>query len=352
MAHIYISYAPEDYEFAEIIQRRLEREGLPVWIDANPDELPDVIPSVTDYWRQEIDDAIQNAFSLITLVTPQANLFDHVKYEWTFALGLGLPVIPVIFEEAELSTRLKNLTCLDFSNRRERPWSDLLTRLKALQAEYQPVDRSRVRSRPAPTAQADIANLREVLARVMQGEASAIARLVELAPQPTLQLFQTALNMADLRSPFLKALSAGSPSSEAPHVFLSYSRRDMVVMQRLRDDMRNAGLQVWTDESLTPGTSSWQAAIERAIERAVCVVVLFTPDSRQSEWVMAELQYARMQKVVIVPVLMRGDESQSIPMAFANWQWLDLREETLYRLGLAKLVNAIEVYVQRRPAYH
>lgn len=348
MAHVYISYAPEDYEFAEIIQRRLARESLPVWIDSNPAELPDIIPSLRDYWRQEIDDAIQNAFSLITLVTPQANLFDHVKYEWTFALGVGVPVMPLIFEQAELSTRLKNLNCLDFSNRRDRPWNDLVARLKELQTVYESVDRRQLRAkRPLPPLP-DVGTLRDTLAQVMQGDASALTRLVELAPEPALQLFQAALNISDLRTPFLRFLSAGSSPSDIPHVFLSYSRRDLTAMNRLRDDMRNAGLRVWTDENLTPGTSSWQAAIEEAIERAVCVVVLFTPDSRQSEWVMAELQYARMQKVVIVPVLMRGDESRSIPMAFANWQWLDLREDTKYQHGLAKLVNAIEVYVQRK----
>ncbi len=348
MTHVYISYAPEDYEFAEIVQRRLARESFPVWIDANPAELPDVIPSVKDYWRQEIDDAIQNAFSLVTLVTPQANLFDHVKYEWTFALGVGVPVMPLIFEEAELSTRLKNLTCLDFSNRRERPWNDLVTRLKELQTGYESVDRRQRRAKRPLPSQADVGTLHDTLAQVMQGEASALMRLVELVPEPALQLFQAALNIPDLRTPFLRSLSVGSSPSDIPHVFLSYSRRDLTVMNRLRDDMRNAGLRVWTDESLTPGTSSWQAAIEKAIERAVCVVVLFTPDSRQSEWVMAELQYARMQQVVIVPVLMRGDEARSIPMAFANWQWLDLREDIQYRAGLSKLVNAIEVYMQRK----
>jgi hypothetical protein len=351
MAHIYISYAPEDYEFAEIIQRRLQREGFPVWIDADPDELPDVILSYRDYWRQEIDDAIQNAFSLITLVTPQANLFDHVKYEWTFALGVGVPVIPLIFETAELSSRLKNLTSLDFSNRRERPWNELITRLKELQTQYEAADRTPSRVRRSATQQADISSLRDALARIMQGETVALMHLVEMAPYPALQLFQSALNNADLRVPFLQALSAGSLGSENTHVFLSYSRRDLTAMNRLRDDMRNAGLQVWTDESLTPGTTSWQSAIEAAIERAVCVVVLFTPDSRQSEWVMAELQYARMQKVVIVPVLMRGDEARSIPMAFANWQWLDLREDIKYRDGLSKLVNAIQVYAQHKQAY-
>ena len=44
-------------------------------------------------------------------------------------------------------------------------------------------------------------------------------------------------------------------------VFLSYSRKDVDVMHRVRDALQAAKLDVWTDTSLEPGTPAWQSAI-------------------------------------------------------------------------------------------
>src|SRR5262249_9184032 len=93
------------------------------------------------------------------------------------------------------------------------------------------------------------------------------------------------------------------------HVFLSYPREDTAMMERIRDDLRSKGLTVWTDENLKPGTSSWKDAIEKAIENAGCVVVILSPDAKQSEWVKKEIDYAvEVCDLRIFPVLVRGDK--------------------------------------------
>src|SRR5690242_5799893 len=104
------------------------------------------------------------------------------------------------------------------------------------------------------------------------------------------------------------------------HIFLSYSRTDADMMKRIRDTLREEGLPVWTDESLTPGTPSWQSAIEEALENAGGVVVLLSPDARKSQWVANELSFASAQGVAIFPVLVRGDEKDSVPLQLANTQ--------------------------------
>ena len=55
----------------------------------------------------------------------------------------------------------------------------------------------------------------------------------------------------------------------APLVFLSYSRHNKDVMQRVVVWLREAGFDVWFDnEELTPGTPMWEAEIESAIAAA------------------------------------------------------------------------------------
>ena len=71
-----------------------------------------------------------------------------------------------------------------------------------------------------------------------------------------------------------------------PDVFLSYSRKDVDYMHRLRDDLVGAGLDVWTDESgLEPGSRRWTSLIEEALEQAQCMVVVLSPDAKESQWV-------------------------------------------------------------------
>jgi hypothetical protein len=108
-------------------------------------------------------------------------------------------------------------------------------------------------------------------------------------------------------------------------IFLSYSREDREIMQQIRHRLQAAGLSVWTDDNLAPGTPSWVRAIEKALDSAGCMVVLFSPFSKQSDWVREELDYARHQQRRIFPVLVAGDEGSSVPFGFSTTNWVDIR---------------------------
>ncbi|MBL8157223.1 MAG: toll/interleukin-1 receptor domain-containing protein, partial [Anaerolineae bacterium] len=348
MPHLYISYAPENFEFAEAVQRRLERNGCEVWIDSSPADLPDDAAQSRD-WRQEIDEAIRRSFALITIVTPHARAFEYVTYEWMFALGVGIPVVALLFEHTELPPRLKALPVLDFTQPRRAPWSQLLDLVQGYEARASGAVTAQPHGPPISGTAATLAGtgqartLLDLVQMIRAGEAeaqrSALMALAELNPDALVSLTQMALQRDELRIPLVQQI-IDRTLPPPRHVFLSYSRRDADLMHRLRDDMRQSDLAVWTDDALTPGDPQWQLAIQGAIEAAGSVVVIMTPDSKKSEWVLAELQYARTHKVVIVPVLMRGSEADAVPMAFINWQWLDLRGEALYGAGLSKLVGA------------
>jgi hypothetical protein len=129
------------------------------------------------------------------------------------------------------------------------------------------------------------------------------------------------------------------------HVFLSYSRTDADMMKRIRDTLREEGLPIWTDENLTPGTPSWQSAIEEALENAGGVVVLLSPDARKSQWVANELSFASAQGVAIFPVLVRGEEKDSVPLQLANTQRVDLRARFL--VGMQSLVDALREHLAK-----
>jgi len=132
--------------------------------------------------------------------------------------------------------------------------------------------------------------------------------------------------------------------SATTHLFLSYSRRDTQVMQRLRDDLRAAQVSVWVDEEgLEPGTPAWEAAIGKAIRGANCVLVVLSPDAEQSMWVARELAMAETLNKRIFPVLVRGTEQDAIPFRLMTHQWIDARQD--YAGAFDRLLGAVKKHL-------
>ena len=108
MQHVFISYQHEDIDFAENVIGRVEKAGFSTWTD---DKL-----HAGDEWREMIDIAIKNAFALIVIMTPEAKSSEYVTYEWAFAWGVGVKVIPLMLRSTQLHPRLEALQHLDFTS--------------------------------------------------------------------------------------------------------------------------------------------------------------------------------------------------------------------------------------------
>jgi hypothetical protein len=137
----------------------------------------------------------------------------------------------------------------------------------------------------------------------------------------------------------------------AHDVFISYGREDTVLMQQVEKALLDAGLTIWTDKGIAPGSPSWKSAIEQAILDTRCIVVLFSPDSSESRWVRAELDYADAQSKPIYPLLVRGDATNAIPFGFTTYQWIDIRDSARLEAGLAQLIAALKG-INAVPAHH
>jgi hypothetical protein len=62
-------------------------------------------------------------------------------------------------------------------------------------------------------------------------------------------------------------------------VFISYSRKDDRFVQRLTDDLRAAGYEVWMDISGLRGGQEWVGGIETAVRGCDAFVPIISPDS-------------------------------------------------------------------------
>ncbi|MGH9931480.1 MAG: toll/interleukin-1 receptor domain-containing protein, partial [Pyrinomonadaceae bacterium] len=125
MKHIFVSYAREDKNFARQLTSRLRESGKIPWQD-----LSNIKGG--DPWQIKIDEALRNAEALVVVMSPQATRSQYVTYEWAFALGAGVRVIPVVVKKrTALHPRLSSIQYIDFTTRRGRPWVDLRKALPA-----------------------------------------------------------------------------------------------------------------------------------------------------------------------------------------------------------------------------
>ncbi|MBA3870827.1 MAG: HEAT repeat domain-containing protein [Anaerolineae bacterium] len=130
--HVFISYKHEEQDFVEMLIRQLQAAGFPVWVDT--EQL-----RAGENWRESINAAIHDSFALILVISPDSKASQYVTYEWAYALGVGIKVIPVLLKPTEkLHPQIENLQYLDFTDSARPSWDKLLRRLWELQGENQP----------------------------------------------------------------------------------------------------------------------------------------------------------------------------------------------------------------------
>jgi HEAT repeat protein len=126
MAHVFVSYSHEDADFAQVLGGKLRDAGLSVRMDFDL--------GAGENWRVEIDADLRDAFAVVVVMSATANVSPYVNYEWAFAIGAGVPIVPLLLKIPAncLHPRLSVLQYLDFSNYASRPWERLLESLQDL----------------------------------------------------------------------------------------------------------------------------------------------------------------------------------------------------------------------------
>ena len=130
-------------------------------------------------------------------------------------------------------------------------------------------------------------------------------------------------------------------------IFLSYSSDDIDRVRPLVSQLESAGFTVWWDDRIDPG-SSFDREIERELEAAKCVIVVWSDTSVDSTWVREEAD-AGLQLNKLVPLLI--DDCQ-IPLGFRRVQaarligWPDGGQDLN---GVLARVEMLVTGIQRSP---
>lgn len=117
-------------------------------------------------------------------------------------------------------------------------------------------------------------------------------------------------------------------SRKGRHIFISYSLRDMGYVNRLEAELQANGYEVWRDRSDLNVGDTWVAKIEEALNDAWAVVVVQSPDSKESRWVFNEVEYAQNKGIPVIPILLEGEPW----FGFLHKQYFDMRGKEHQRL--------------------
>ena len=129
----------------------------------------------------------------------------------------------------------------------------------------------------------------------------------------------------------------------APKVFVSYSRHDRDITQRLVVDLTKAGAEVWVDvDGIQSG--NFMQAIDQALMKCDWMVLILSPSALESTYVSQET-YSALHRVQqgymkgVIPVVVDTCQPGSIPPQWDVLQRYDATQD--YAAALAGVVRAV-----------
>jgi hypothetical protein len=268
--------------------------------------------------------------------------WDYESYRRVVSIhlcGLGLTAVPSAIFELDaleelhlaknsltaLSSEISTLSALRTLDLRE----NVLTELPASLADLAELERLHAEGNPLARPPMEV---------VKQGMAAIRANL-RYAPPPPLE---------SSSAPALPATTPGAPpqstSSDTSriHVFISYSKKDQHYVDPLVRALQQQGFSVWIDNSnLTPGTPDWERAIREALQSCHAVVLVASPNSRESPYVRDEVALARKNEKRVIPLWVAGDDwENSIPLGWGQTQYIDGRNQQ-FTAAMEKVASAV-----------
>jgi WD40 repeat protein len=125
-------------------------------------------------------------------------------------------------------------------------------------------------------------------------------------------------------------------------VFISYSRRDKVFVQKLYECLKDANRTVWADWDSIPASSDWDAEIKQGIQETNSVIFVLSPEWIKSNECRKEMVHAVAMGKRLFPVLYLAVDPQDVPPELAKINWVYMRESDDFDKGFQTLCSAMD----------
>ncbi len=129
-------------------------------------------------------------------------------------------------------------------------------------------------------------------------------------------------------------------------VFISYSRKDSEIVNRIVQILSAKGICSWMDKDGIESGDSFKTVIVSAIERSGVFLFFSSISSNSSEWTVKEVNLAIYKKKPIIPI--RLDETEynpSILFDLVGLDYIDILTEQIESSIESKLIKSIKKHL-------
>jgi energy-coupling factor transporter ATP-binding protein EcfA2 len=127
------------------------------------------------------------------------------------------------------------------------------------------------------------------------------------------------------------------------NIFISYSRHDRTLAERLARDLQDAGLNVWIDFRRIRTGEQWREAIFEGVDQSDIMIVCLSPAAVDSEWVRREILMGFSHNKLVLPIML--EDAFTVMQQFDETkQLLDLQIthfEGRYEQAFQELLTAL-----------
>lgn len=122
-----------------------------------------------------------------------------------------------------------------------------------------------------------------------------------------------------------------------PEIFVSYSRADSELVDKLTKALKRLDQRVWVDQGEIDAGEDWSKSIDYALESCITVLVILSPDSVRSDQVRAEWTRAMQIQKRIIPIVIK---SCVIPIRLSIYQYIEATELSPDKIAKAVVKKA------------
>ncbi len=129
-------------------------------------------------------------------------------------------------------------------------------------------------------------------------------------------------------------------------IFISYSRKDESIVDKIVEGLESNGLNVWIDRSGIESGEAFKSIIVSAINRSSIIVFFSSKYSNESYWTTKEISVAFHKKKTIIPVkLDTAEYNDEIIFDLVNLDFIDLTDKKKFDEEVKRLHRAINHYI-------
>jgi len=126
-------------------------------------------------------------------------------------------------------------------------------------------------------------------------------------------------------------------------VFISYSRKDSVIVKNIVEMLSDKGISAWMDKDGIKSGDLFKPVIVSAIEQSGVLLFFSSAASNVSEWTVKEVNLASYKKKPIIPIRLDNTEyNPSILLDLAGLDYIDLSIGETGSAIVSKLVRSIK----------